>query len=114
MKKVFSKYVFLISVSMIFLRIEIYSQMPPHPLLLERINRGEQAAPYTLSNFNLLRSQGVDEAWTSPDLTMRKSSGEKIFSTTFGPEIKSSGNWKALVILVQFKDKPSQGIWNLF
>ncbi len=47
-----------------------YGQMPPHPSLLERINRGEQSAPYTLSNINLIRSKGVDEPWSAPKLKL--------------------------------------------
>jgi hypothetical protein len=33
-----------------------YSQMPPHPSLLDKISKGEIAVPYTLSNLNSLRS----------------------------------------------------------
>jgi len=85
-----------------------YGQMPPHPSLLERIKRGEQSAPYTLSNLNLVRSKGVDEAWAVPALKMDRIQKQKSFSRSFGSAVAPSGNWKALAILVRFRKKPVQ------
>ena len=68
MKKNFTKSFLINIIFLIFLCTENYAQMPPHPSLLERINRGEIAVPYTLSNLNLIRSKGVDEPWSSPKL----------------------------------------------
>ena len=80
--------------------------MPPHPSLLDKIKQGEIAVPYTLSNIELIRSKGVDEPWSSPKLQiLKKQNG---FSRLFGPEVIPTGNWRALVILVQFSDKSSQ------
>ena len=89
-----------------------YAQMPPHPSLLDRIKRGEITAPYTLSNLNAIRSRGVDQPWSSPKLQMLKK--QNTFSKTLGPEAAPTGSWKALAILVQFSDKPSQVNANYF
>ena len=106
MKKNIVKH-FLLSIALIiFFCVNNHAQMPPHPKLLNKINRGEIAKPYTLSNLELIRSKGVDEPWSSIKLqTIKK---QNVFSRTFGSAVVPKGSWKALVILVKFSDKPSQ------
>ena len=48
---------------LIILSRNYYGQMPPHPSLLDKIKQGVQAAPYLLSNINLLRDKGIDKPW---------------------------------------------------
>ena len=84
----------------------IYSQMPPHPTLLKKINNGKISSPYALSNLYVLKSKGIDEPWSSPKLQMLKK--QNSFSKVFGPASVPTGNWKALAILVKFTDKDSQ------
>lgn len=68
------------------------AQMPPHPLLLEKIERNEIAVPYTLDNIDLLRKNGIDEPWSSPDIQLEKQSP---FARRSGSDTVPSGNWKA-------------------
>lgn len=72
MKNPFTKFFLLIIILLIPLCIKNYAQIPPHPLLLEKVKRGEIAIPYTLSNLDLIRSKGVDEPWSSPELKLLK------------------------------------------
>ena len=106
MKKNFTKYILLTIVYLTFLCVKNYAQMPPHPSLLDRINRGEVAKPYAISNLSLLRSKGIDEPWLSPRQQILKK--QTAFSRVFGPEAVPTSSWKALVILVKFTDKASQ------
>ncbi len=112
MIKIISKHSLLGIAIILFFCAQNYAQIPPHPSLIDKIKRGEIAEPYTLSNLNLIRSKGVDQPWSSPNLQMLKK--QNAFSRTFGPESVPTGNWKALVILVQFTDKASQVNSNYF
>ena len=62
MKNNFTKCILLIIVFLIFIYKNNYGQMPPHPSLLEKIKRGELAAPYSLRNLQILRNKGIDAA----------------------------------------------------
>ena len=98
-----------ILISCFFLVCSInYAQMPPHPSLLDKIKLGTHAVPYALSNINLLRDKGIDKPWVSPGLEMQENLSKNTFQRTLGPAEVPSGTWKALAILVQFTDKPSQ------
>ena len=114
MKKIFTKFVLIEIIFLIAICSENYSQMPPHPSLLSKINRGEKATPFALSNMNLIRSKGIDEPWSSPGLNIQRSPGLNTISKFFGPNEAPSGSWKALAILVQFTDKTSQVNSNYF
>lgn len=84
----------------------LFAQMPPHPKLLENIKKGIIPKPYTLQNIEKIRATGVDASWTSNDLINQKKL--KKTSRFFGNSASPTGSWRALVILVQFSDKPSQ------
>ena len=114
MKKKFTECILLILVFLSFIYKNNYGQMPPHPSLLEKIKRGEQAAPYSLKNLQILRNKGIDAAWSSPGIEMPQNLKQNNFSRTLGPQTVPSGSWKALAILVQFTDKASQVNINYF
>ncbi|MGB8320867.1 MAG: M6 family metalloprotease domain-containing protein, partial [Ignavibacteriaceae bacterium] len=102
MKKLY----FLLILLLVINNLYIYAQMPPHPLLLDKINKGEIIKPYALSNLDMIRSKGVDKPWSAPkQQLLNKQNG---LSRMFGPQTVPSGSWKALAVLVQFTDKPSQ------
>ncbi len=102
MKKLY----FLLILLLVINNLYIYAQMPPHPLLLDKINKGEIIKPYALSNLDMIRSKGVDKPWSAPKQQMlNKQNG---ISRMFGPQTVPSGSWKALAVLVKFTDKDSQ------
>ena len=84
----------------------LYSQMPPHPDLLKKINDGSMARPYALLNFDVNRERGIDAPWSEPELRKEKSSDN--WTRSYGSALSPTGNYRALVILVKFSDKPSQ------
>jgi len=85
-----------------------YAQMLPHPSLLEKIRKGEIEMPELLKHIPELRAKGVDASWASNELKSRKLQNPKGTERFFGPTNAPTGNWKALVLLVQFTDKAQQ------
>lgn len=90
------------------------AQMPPHPDLLNRLERGQQAMPYVLEHRAALQEKGIDAPWgkTPSRSSQNLLTGE--MQRTLGPELGPTGSWKALLILVQFSDKPAQVVATSF
>ena len=85
------------------------AQMPPHPRVREFLRRGSITVPYALQHLPELRSLGVDGAWAAPALREQVQAvpgGRPL--RTLGPSRAPSGEWRALVILVDFVDRASQ------
>ena len=83
--------------------------MPPHPVLLEKIRKGEIAEPDFFKNVGQLRQKGIDAPWTAPELILRRlSAAPAVITRSFGPLLAPSGSWNALLILVDFSDNDSQ------
>jgi immune inhibitor A len=91
-----------------FVATEVFA-MPPHPTLLEKIQKGEIAEPDFFKNSGQLRQKGIDASWTAPKLSLKRlSESPKTATRSFGPLLVPSGSWKALIILVDFSDNDSQ------
>lgn len=89
----------------------INAQMPAHPNLLQKIQTDKtlQKSSYYLMNQTELKAKGIDAPWSSSQLQIHKSKGiQNTFSRSYGKPSPPHGNWNALVILVQFSDKPKQ------
>ena len=82
-----------------------FCQMPPHPDLLKKVKDGSILKPYVMSNLNEIQKIGVDAPWSDAALINNKTPGK--ISRTNGPALTPTGNWRALVLLVKFSDKPS-------
>ncbi len=92
-----------------------FGQAPPHPRLLEKIRNNKIEKPYALKNIGKIRAGGVDKPWTSPQLHKKNGDVAKnVPQRIFGPASSPSGSWKALMILVQFSDKPAQVVATSF
>ncbi len=99
----------LLCLSIMFMSIQTFAQMPPNPELLKKIKKGEITKPYFLHNIEKVRKMNVEAPWTSKELKILKSSPQlNGFKRSFGPSQTPSGNYNALVILAKFSDKPSQ------
>jgi immune inhibitor A len=105
-RRVFPRLVFC---SFFVLTTAAVAQMPPHPQLLDRIQKGLAPTPSVLQELGDLRARGIDAPWASP------TSGNRVQSIMpggvnrlFGPAAPPSGSFKALAILVTFSDKPAQ------
>ncbi|RPH36097.1 M6 family metalloprotease domain-containing protein, partial [bacterium] len=95
--------------SLIMLATGAMAQMPPHPQLLDQIQKGLVPTPSVLEELGSLRARGIDAAWASPaTLNKTQSAAPGGFTRTLGPAAPPSGNFKALAILVKFSDKPAQ------
>ena len=70
--------------------------MPPHPDLIEKIKKGEIKPPEIMINKEKYRAKGIDSPVFHPQ--------SSVFPKGTGP----TGNFKALVLLVDFSDKTSQ------
>jgi M6 family metalloprotease-like protein len=70
------------------------SFMPPHPALLERARRGEVTLPEFVTDPDVRRQLGIEQPQ----------------EFVAGPQ----GNWRALALLVEFTDNPSQVGANYF
>ena len=114
MRNAVKKYFLLSIISLIFLCVNNFAQMPPHPNLLDKIKRGEKVTPYTISNLDLIRNKGIDAPWTAPELKRIQNQNSNTFQRSVGPALTPTGNWKALVILVSFSDKVSQASASYF
>ncbi|MDP4174652.1 MAG: M6 family metalloprotease domain-containing protein [Bacteroidota bacterium] len=91
--------------------VSLMAQMPPHPSLLEKIKSGSMTAPFLMQNVKSLRAKGIDAPWSYRDMPggqLLNKIQETDQVRNFGPALSPTGSWKALVILVQFSDKPSQ------
>jgi len=81
--------------SLLWLGAKTYG-MPPHPDLIEKIKKGEIEPPEIMVNKEKYRAKGIESPVFHP-----KSS---VFPKGTGP----TGNFKALLLLVDFSDKNSQ------
>lgn len=90
----------------------IFPQMPPHPELAAKIKKGEIEKPFTLKNLKAIRSRGVDAPWSSAELKLNKSASEA--GRIYGSAQKVTGEFRALVILVDFPNKVSRSRATLF
>jgi immune inhibitor A len=85
------------------------AQMPPHPQLLDQIQKGLMPTPSVLEDLGSLRARGIDAPWASPSAqTQVQSLTPGKVTRLFGPATPPSGSFKALAILVTFSDKPAQ------
>lgn len=78
--------------------------MPPHPGLVDKIQRGEIQEPYALKHLADLRASGVDAPQNSA-ISIRH------VTKAGSPQLASKN---VLCILVQFSDKPSTGAAEYF
>ncbi|MEE9464166.1 MAG: M6 family metalloprotease domain-containing protein [Candidatus Neomarinimicrobiota bacterium] len=85
-----------------------WASIPPHPRALERIRRGEIPAPYYMRHQAELRAKGINAPWAAPALKNMPRDRVDGYSRRFGPAVAPTGNYNALVILVDFSDKPAQ------
>lgn len=104
MKKIF----LLVFISLFFLSIQSFGQMPASPQLLQKIKNGNVKTPFVLQNIETLRKNKVDAPWVSDKLKSLKMQSPLKFARSFGSEKTPSGQWHALAILVQFSDKAFQ------
>jgi immune inhibitor A len=105
-RRVFAR---LVISSLFVLTTVAVAQMPPHPQLLDRIQKGTVAMPSVLLDLGALRARGIDAPWTSPTAVNKvQSLAPGGITRLCGPAAPPSGNFKALAILVTFSDKPAQ------
>jgi immune inhibitor A len=105
-RRVFAR---LVLCSAVLLTTGAMAQMPPHPQLLEQIQKGMIPMPSVLEDPGSLRARGIDAPWTAPAAQLQAQSltpGKVI--RLFGPAAPPSGTFRALAILVSFSDKPAQ------
>lgn len=90
---------FLVAGLMLAVSTDILA-MPPHPDLLRQYREGKKVMPAFLKNPMILRERGIDQPVQRLDVL------DKMFTpkAQAGP----SGSFKALALLVDFTDKPSQ------
>ncbi|MBI5049584.1 MAG: M6 family metalloprotease domain-containing protein [Nitrospirae bacterium] len=84
----------------VFLLISFISAswaMPPHKLLREEIKKGTKPTPFFLTEPDTFKKMGINQG-------ARRLDGSRVFAPELGP----AGDFKALALLVQFTDKPSQ------
>jgi len=81
------------------------AQMPPHPDILDDIQKGRVAQPYVLQHLDELRTKGVDAPWSETRLNAIEQVGGGAFKRSLGPTKINAGTWRALVILIDFSDK---------
>ena len=74
--------------------------MPPHLAVINRVAENPETAPYYLSHLEELRARGVGQA----SMLIPQAAGQRFKAA--GQNI--SGDYRALVILVQFSDHPAQ------
>lgn len=79
----------------------LFAQMPPHPELLKRIERGE-VDKSVLPDYEELRNKGIDAPWSEIELS--KTNLNSAESRVFGPSKPHAGKLNTLVILVSFPD----------
>jgi immune inhibitor A len=77
---------------------DLNAQMPPHPLLKEKILRGEIQAPFFWGKSEEMQQRGIDAPWA-------EFSGPDKVGRVWGPSTAPTGNYRALVVLVKFTDK---------
>jgi immune inhibitor A len=105
-RRVFAR---LVLCSVVLLTTGAMAQMPPHPQLLDRIQKGLVPTPSILEDLGSLRARGIDAAWTSPSRQLQAQSlATGKITRLFGPAAPPAGSFKALAILVSFSDKPAQ------
>ncbi|MGE5363721.1 MAG: M6 family metalloprotease domain-containing protein [Bacteroidota bacterium] len=88
-----------------------FAQMPPHPDLLKRMvsDKLYQEDSYYYRNRKNFKSRGIDAPWSTPVSQLRRQSvSETGVYRQFGPSTSPGGTWNALVLLVEFPDKPAQ------
>ena len=85
-----------------------WASIPPHPRLLEKIRSGEIAEPYYLRHMAELRAKGINAPWSAPALKAMPGSQLDGVQRRFGAAVHPTGNYNALVILVDFSDKNQQ------
>ncbi|MCK9280167.1 MAG: M6 family metalloprotease domain-containing protein, partial [Melioribacteraceae bacterium] len=90
--------------------VTILSQAPLHPSLLKKYQSEKSFQNKTpiFKDKKALLEKGIDAPWAAPELEINKSPKVNNFQRSFGPARTPSGSWKALVILVQFSDQPTQ------
>lgn len=103
MRKIFICIVILIC------SFSLFAQMPAHPELLKRIERGE-IDKSILPDYKEMREKGIDAAWA--DVELSKANSDNTQQRMFGPSKPYAGKLNTLVILVTFpdnagKDNPS-------
>jgi len=82
--------------------------MPPHPRVRQLIAEGKIAEPYYLQHLDELRSRGVNAPWAAPELRLQCSMEAFPSARSLGPALVPQSPFNALVILVDFSDKPAQ------
>ncbi|RJP62245.1 MAG: M6 family metalloprotease domain-containing protein [Ignavibacteriales bacterium] len=108
MKKIVTVLFFSLFLLITFFGSVNYAQMPPHPTLAEKIKKGIVELPEIIKNKSELRSRGIDAPWKA-QVDQKLSSPLNIDKNrVVGPALVPSGNWRALVVLVQFSDKAQQ------
>ncbi|UCH09204.1 MAG: M6 family metalloprotease domain-containing protein, partial [Fidelibacterota bacterium] len=70
--------------------------------------KGEIAEPYFLREFATIRARGVNAPWSAPALANQLRPEGISHARSLGPAQVLSGDYKALLILVDFSDKESQ------
>ncbi|MCH7529478.1 MAG: hypothetical protein IH972_08000, partial [Candidatus Marinimicrobia bacterium] len=85
-----------------------WASIPPHPRLLEKIRSGEIAEPYYLRHMAELRAKGINAPWSAPALKAMPGDQLDGAQRRFGAAVHPTGNYNALVILVDFSDKIAQ------
>jgi immune inhibitor A len=86
----------------------LLAQMPPHPDLLDAIKSGRAEEPMVLQHLDELRKRGIDAPWNEIGLNSIEQLAPGGFKRSLGPATINAGQWRALVILVDFSDKVSR------
>ncbi len=82
--------------------------MPPHPRLRQLIAEGRVAESYYLRHLDELRARGLSAPWAAPVLELQRAMAPVPPVRSLGPAKAPTGEYKALVILVDFSDKAGQ------
>ncbi len=80
----------------------------PHPRVRQMIKQGIIPEPYYLKHLHELRARGVNAPWAAPELLQKRAMALTPPARSLGPAQVPTGEYKALVILVDFSDKTQQ------
>jgi M6 family metalloprotease-like protein len=91
----------LIIIPFIFMSMQIFGQMPPHPDLLKKIRNREIETPYLLKHLNELRKQGIDAP--SPVSILKAIEAKRAKMLYKG---SAAISFNILAVCVDFSDRP--------
>ena len=96
---------FLLALSII---VGVVHATAPHPRVRQMIKQGIIPEPYYLKHLHELRARSVNAPWAAPELLQKRAMALTPPARSLGPALVPTGTYNALVILVDFSDKPAQ------